>query len=257
MEKVDAATADAYWVTRPRLSRIGAWASPQSELLRDRAALEQRFADADGPLSGRGGAASAALGRLPAGPRRVRILAGARVPTARPPPLPTREPDRRRDLAHRAARALTPLRFRNPTLLALIALGIANHVVLTGNRVTVTLEAIKQGHSTRGGRRAGRALRVPADAVRGGRRAHFRSHRRAQAHAGRFARSRCRRAAYRSSFPDWSRCSRARRWSAWHSWRSRSPRRMPPANSAAPSLRVHNFSLLALGLFDLRAAWDR
>jgi MFS family permease len=43
---------------------------------------------------------------------------------------------------------LKPFRFQNPTLAALIALGIANHVVLTGNRVTVTLEAIKQGHST-------------------------------------------------------------------------------------------------------------
>ncbi len=40
------------------------------------------------------------------------------------------------------------LRVRNPTLFALIALGIANHVVLTGNRVTVTLLAIKEGHST-------------------------------------------------------------------------------------------------------------
>jgi len=43
---------------------------------------------------------------------------------------------------------LTALRVRNPTLYALIALGIANHVVLTGNRVTVTLQAIRQGHST-------------------------------------------------------------------------------------------------------------
>jgi MFS family permease len=43
---------------------------------------------------------------------------------------------------------LNPLRAQNPTLLALIALGIANHIVLTGNRVTVTLEAINQGHST-------------------------------------------------------------------------------------------------------------
>jgi len=43
---------------------------------------------------------------------------------------------------------LIRFRFRNPTLAALIALGIANHVVLTGNRVTVTLEAIKQGRST-------------------------------------------------------------------------------------------------------------
>jgi MFS family permease len=43
---------------------------------------------------------------------------------------------------------LNPLRVRNPTLAALIALGIANHAVLTGNRVTVTLQAIRQGHST-------------------------------------------------------------------------------------------------------------
>ena len=43
---------------------------------------------------------------------------------------------------------MNPLRIGNPTLAALIALGIANHAVLTGNRVTVTLQAIKQGHST-------------------------------------------------------------------------------------------------------------
>ena len=46
IEKVDEATADAYWVTRPRLSRVGAWASPQSEPLPDRAALEHLFAQA-------------------------------------------------------------------------------------------------------------------------------------------------------------------------------------------------------------------
>ena len=43
---------------------------------------------------------------------------------------------------------MNPFRAQNPTLLALIALGIGNHLVLTGNRVTVTLMAIKQGHST-------------------------------------------------------------------------------------------------------------
>jgi pyridoxamine 5'-phosphate oxidase len=52
VEKVDVATADTYWVSRPRLSRIGAWASPQSEPLRDRAALESRFADAEARFPG-------------------------------------------------------------------------------------------------------------------------------------------------------------------------------------------------------------
>ncbi|MCC7325607.1 MAG: MFS transporter [Burkholderiales bacterium] len=37
---------------------------------------------------------------------------------------------------------------RNPTLAALIGLGIANHVVLTGCRVTVSLEALQLGAST-------------------------------------------------------------------------------------------------------------
>ena len=46
IEKVDMATADAYWSSRPRLSRIGAWASPQSEPLPDRASLEARFDEA-------------------------------------------------------------------------------------------------------------------------------------------------------------------------------------------------------------------
>lgn len=44
--KVDSAVADAYFRVRPRLSRLGAWASPQSERLPDRMALEARFADA-------------------------------------------------------------------------------------------------------------------------------------------------------------------------------------------------------------------
>ena len=43
---------------------------------------------------------------------------------------------------------MTRLLGRNPTLTALIALGVANHVCLTGNRVTVSLEALRLGAST-------------------------------------------------------------------------------------------------------------
>jgi pyridoxamine 5'-phosphate oxidase len=47
VERVPAAEADEYFATRPRDSRLGAWASPQSEPLRDRAELDARLAAAE------------------------------------------------------------------------------------------------------------------------------------------------------------------------------------------------------------------
>jgi len=54
--RVAAAETAAYWHVRPRGSQLGAWASPQSTVLPDRAALERaaadvadRFGAADGP----------------------------------------------------------------------------------------------------------------------------------------------------------------------------------------------------------------
>jgi pyridoxamine 5'-phosphate oxidase len=44
-EDVTDAEADAYYASRARISRLGAWASPQSRPLAERAALEERLAE--------------------------------------------------------------------------------------------------------------------------------------------------------------------------------------------------------------------
>jgi pyridoxamine 5'-phosphate oxidase len=56
VSKTPRAAVEAYFQTRPRGSRLGAWASPQSEIIPDRTVLEsrleeadRRFADADVP----------------------------------------------------------------------------------------------------------------------------------------------------------------------------------------------------------------
>jgi pyridoxamine 5'-phosphate oxidase len=47
VELVDEEESDAYFATRPREARLGAWASAQSTVLRDREQLEARLADAE------------------------------------------------------------------------------------------------------------------------------------------------------------------------------------------------------------------
>lgn len=47
VERLSGADSDAYFATRPRESRLGAWASPQSRPLPDRAALDGRLTEAE------------------------------------------------------------------------------------------------------------------------------------------------------------------------------------------------------------------
>jgi pyridoxamine 5'-phosphate oxidase len=49
---VDAATSDAYWTSRPRGSQLAAIASPQSQPIADRAALDRRFDELENRYQG-------------------------------------------------------------------------------------------------------------------------------------------------------------------------------------------------------------
>lgn len=52
VEHVTDAEADAYFATRPRISRLGAWASDQSRPLADRTTLERRLAEYEAKYPG-------------------------------------------------------------------------------------------------------------------------------------------------------------------------------------------------------------
>ncbi|MCU1377959.1 MAG: Pyridoxine/pyridoxamine 5-phosphate oxidase [Acidimicrobiales bacterium] len=51
-ERVPDDEVEVYWHTRPRGSRIGAWASPQSQVIADRAVLERAAAEVEARFAG-------------------------------------------------------------------------------------------------------------------------------------------------------------------------------------------------------------
>ena len=53
VERLPVAASDEYFATRPREAQIGAWASPQSEPIPDRAALDAWVEDVEDRFSGR------------------------------------------------------------------------------------------------------------------------------------------------------------------------------------------------------------
>lgn len=51
-ERLDEAESAAYFATRPRGSRLGAWASPQSEVIASREVLDRRLAELEAAYAG-------------------------------------------------------------------------------------------------------------------------------------------------------------------------------------------------------------
>ncbi len=75
---LDDAESDAYFASRPRGSRIGAWASRQSETLPDRATFEERVAHYEAEFEGRDVPRPAHWGGYLMQPDRVEFWYGAR-----------------------------------------------------------------------------------------------------------------------------------------------------------------------------------
>ena len=93
VERTSDEESDRYFHGRPAGSRIGAWASPQSQVIAGRDALEALFRRHRGPIPGRRDPPPAELGRLSRDPRLDRVLARPAQPAARPPAVLHGSPD--------------------------------------------------------------------------------------------------------------------------------------------------------------------
>ena len=86
VERLPAGDSDAYFATRPRDSQLGAWASPQSEPIADREALDARLRDVDARFEG-DVSRPPHWGGYVLRPDDDRVLAGTGRPAPRPLPL--------------------------------------------------------------------------------------------------------------------------------------------------------------------------
>lgn len=76
VERIDRSRTEAYFASRPRAAQLGAWASPQSQVVPDRAALDEALAEAERRFAGAAVPAPAHWGGLRVVPESVEFWQG-------------------------------------------------------------------------------------------------------------------------------------------------------------------------------------
>ena len=111
VETVPAAETRAYWATRPRGSQLGAWASAQSTVVRDRRALDDALRPPPSGFAGVEVPLPPHWGGWRIGPDEVEFWQGRQQPHARPAAL--RAEPHRPHLAGAPARAVSTIADRD------------------------------------------------------------------------------------------------------------------------------------------------